>query len=133
MTPPKNVIIVETDIATNWLSSEGWFCSISKNVPLTVEKLQNHYLKVGEMTGGKPVCFLVWPNFSHSATLECRRFLQSIMPVYSTSIAMITDNPMMKIGINLFIKISPVSVPLRIFTDQAKAISWLQEFENNTI
>jgi hypothetical protein len=85
---------------------------------------------VGKMADGKPTYVMVWPNFSASVNIECRKYLQEAIPSHSLAIAMITDNIMMKIGINLFNKISPTSIPIKVFTTEEKAIEWLKEFDD---
>ena len=122
---------VETEIAINWINEKGWFCSKSKDVILNVENIVQHYNVVGEMTDNRPVCFLVWPNFSSSASMEVRQKLDKIMPQYTKCIAMITENVMMKIGVSLFYKIAKNPVPIKVFSNEEKAIEWLIEMDEN--
>ena len=121
----------ETEIAINWINEKGWLCSKSKDVPLTVENISNHYQEIGLRAGKLPLCFIVWPNFSQPAPPEVRRYLSDNFPKFTTAAAVVTTNAMMRIGINLFSSITRTKVPMRVFATEVAAIEWLMKIESS--
>ena len=126
---PENQTLIETAIATNWINEDGWLCSVSKPCELSLENLVNHYDTLAKNLPNLPVKFLVVPNFTQAVSPESRRYLSDIMPKFAQASAYITSSDMMKIGLNLFFKITHTDVPMRVFTDEEKAIEWLKDFK----
>lgn len=48
---------------------------------------------------------------------------------YITAGAFLIDNEIMKLAGNIFIKIDKPLVPVKLFTDEAKALLWLQTYK----
>ncbi len=127
MEKPTDIKTFETSIATNWLDDNGWFCSISKNAPHTLEALKNHFEMVAEVLENRPTNFLVFPDFAQSIDSKSRRYLDEVIPKYTKKCAYVCYSDMMRIGINIFFRISKSVVPMKVFPTEEKAIAWLKE------
>lgn len=118
---------IETPVATIWLDENGWLVSVSKNVPHTVENLKAHFSITEELLDGRKTHFLTFPNLAQSINAEARRYLDEVMPKQMIAIAYITTNAMMRIGLNIFFRLSNNVVPMRTFSDTNQAFEWLDK------
>lgn len=63
-----------------------------------------------------------------STTREARRYMATIGATLVTAAALITGSAINRTIGNIFLKIDRPSVPLKLFTDEQKAMEWLGQF-----
>lgn len=63
-----------------------------------------------------------------STTREARTYLASVGATLVTAAALITGSPVNRTIGNIFLKIDKPPVPLKLFTDEQKAMEWVRGF-----
>ena len=125
---PQDRALLDTELAISWQNDLGWFCSVSKVTPLSLDKLIHHFEQVKVFNGGKKVCFLVKPIFFNSADANCRRYINTALEDQAKALAFLSSTAMERMGLNIFLKINPLNFPTKIFPNEIEAAKWLQQF-----
>lgn len=125
MITPINAHIVDTPLAQNWVDEFGIIYSISKDAPHSLENMVTHFEKLLELTEGKKLPFLVDPSLARPTTKKERQYLNEHLQTVMTCIAFVTTNAMMRIGINLYFRIRPQFMPMKMFSNEEDARQWL--------
>ena len=126
---PKNVEVIETKIASIWLDERGWLISISKDEDHNLQNMKSHFEVTKLLLGNRKTCFLTHPNLAKSVDAETRRYLNEVMPTQMIANAHVTNNTLMRIGLNIFFQVSKNKVPSKIFSTDEEAIEWLIKME----
>ena len=126
---PKNATLIKTPIALNWLDENGFVCSISNDSIPTIENFRLHFQMISDLCEGEKRPFLVDPSLAKPLTVLQRKFVDEMINKHLASVAFITQNTMMRMGVNLFFKMRSRNIPMRMFADEASAREWLHEIE----
>lgn len=124
---PSDKQIWEGEIATYWFE-DGVLVSLSKSPVRTVERITANVKLVKEITGNKPVPLLIYLANSPVPDKETRKFSTEQMPIIYSAMAMVSKPGLSKFIMNILFSLKPPPIPMKSFTDDAKAKEWLRQF-----
>ncbi len=129
MTPPENAKIMEWPTSTSWFDEEGILCSISKKAPRqTLEETRQSVEEFKKITGNKKVCMLADVTNSTETTKEVRDYAAEELPKMIKAIAMLSKSALGKMLANLFFSVKSQPYPVKMFTDEQEARTWLRKY-----
>jgi hypothetical protein len=130
----KTTVAVPTDreifngaMATYWWDNRI-LVSLSKSTLRTVESIRNNVAFVKSITGGKPVPLLIYLANSPIPDAETRRFSTEQLPLIYSAMAMVSRPGLSKFIMNILFALKTPPIPMKSFTNDTEAKSWLQQF-----
>ena len=126
---PENVDIFHTESSTSWIDENGFLCSIThasddlKKVKSrkNIEELKSH-LK------GQKICSIVLVSHLRTLNKEIRSYLRPELGSVYKAIAIVTTNPWGSMFNNKLFSKPSQDYPMRVFTNEIEAKSWLEEY-----
>jgi hypothetical protein len=125
--PPSNAQIFKGEIADYWFE-EGILISLSKSIKRTVENISGNVALVKQITGNKPVPLLIYLSNSPVPDKETRKFSTKQLPVIYSAMAMVSKPGLSKFIMNILFSLKPPPIPMKSFTDDKEAKTWLKQF-----
>lgn len=129
MTPPKNAVLFECELATLWMREDGILCGIAKDAFRTLEKQKEVNRLMRKISRGKRVCMLADNTLSSSPIdKETADFIAKEMPEIFKAMAVMSSSMIGKFITNSFINEKHEPVPIKQFNDEKLAVEWLKNF-----
>ena len=128
MTSPKNIELINGEIADYYYSPEGILYSYSKSPKRTVKNISENVALVKQITGGKKVPLLIYLSNSPVPDKETRRFSTEQLPNVYTAMAMVSKGGLAQFIMNILFKFKPPPIPMKSFSDDKEAKEWLKQF-----
>lgn len=101
------------------------------NIDVKVEHVQSMVNRVLELTNGKKALILMYLGAFSTFSQEARAFSANPQKEIATSaIAYIVDNLGHRIVLNFFIRINKPIKPIKMFSDEDNAVTWLLNQSN---
>ena len=126
MEKPKQLI--QGEIADYFLDSSGILISYSKNVERTVDSIARNVELVKKITNNKPVPLLIYLVSSPIPDKETQRFSTEKLPEIYSAMAMVSKPGLSAFIMKLLFRFQKPPIPMKSFTDDAKALKWLENF-----
>jgi hypothetical protein len=93
------------------------------------EQMRNDMKKFREIVGNEKICMVVEVNpKSQPARKEDRDAIAAEIASFTKAMAMITPSPVTRMIVNLFFGFKPPSYPIKIFSNEKDATSWIKQF-----
>jgi len=127
MKPPTDREIFDGEIATYWMD-DGILVSLSKNPKRTVANITANITLVKRITGNKKAPLLIYLSNSPVPDKEAREFSAQQLPNVYTAMAMVSKAGLAKLIMNMLFKLKTPPIPMKNFTDDEEAKSWLKQF-----
>jgi hypothetical protein len=122
--------VIRTPINEKYIDDEGFLrMKVIDGVQITVDNLKEDMSVNKELTGGKKICVLydARPNFL--ITVQAREFLQTeAFNADRLATAVITNKLGVRIMVNFMTRVKKTVTPLRVFSNEEKALKWLRSF-----
>ena len=115
-----------TDTADFWLDANGIIRRvIHVGADETLDEAKKGLKIMLDISGGMKRPLLIDLRGMKSITREARQFLSSESSKHFTAVATIVDSPITKMIGNFAMRINPLGITVRIFSDESKALEWL--------
>jgi hypothetical protein len=128
ITPPKNIQLIEGEIADYWYAPEGILYSYSKNPKRTIQNITANIALVKSITNNKRVPLLIYLSESPVPDKATRNFSTEQLPQVYSALAMVSKPGLAKFIMNILFQLKPPPIPMKSFTDDLKAKEWLLQF-----
>jgi hypothetical protein len=128
MQAPPNAEVYETPLLNCWFGEDGILYSVSKVAERTIENydiLFELYKKLSK-DGTKKICTLGNITSTQPMSKEVREYIALQFPKYIKAMALISYSPMGATIGKLFKDLQLSPYPIRMFEDEASAITWLR-------
>jgi hypothetical protein len=121
---------IEIRAFSTWLDDNGICYTVVKpNAVITIEDALQNTASVKEISEGKIYPLLVNIKEINSISKEARdHFTMQNRTPGVKSIGLLVKSPVSRIIGNFFLGLNKSTVPVKLFTDEAKAVNWLQQF-----
>ena len=119
---------IETPYITFWVKGNVLYCKYAKDLDVTLEVAKFCVESRIFFTKGKSFTLLVDMRGIRSITKEARTYLATIGSTLVKAGALITGSPWNKTIGNIFLAIDKPQVPTKLFTEESKALEWLDQF-----
>lgn len=126
--PPDNVQLIKGEIADYWFAPDGILYAYSRNPIRTVINITENIALVKSITNGKIIPLLIYLSKSPIPDKATRKFAAEQLPNVYSAMAMVSKPGLSKFIMNILFSIKPPSIPMKSFTDDAKAKEWLIQF-----
>jgi hypothetical protein len=123
-TPPADAEVHETSTLILWVDAEGILRVVCK--PGTVHGAHEAEENNAVMAGGRRGPVLADIRRLSSVHKEAREMYRSQSST-TTAVALVVGSPLSRIIGNIFMGLSRLDYPVRLFTDEGDAIRWLRE------
>jgi len=115
-----------TDTADFWLDANGIIRRvIHVGADENLDEAKKGLKFMLDISGGMKRPLLVDLRGMKSITREARQFLSGESSKHFTAVATIVDSPITKMIGNFAMRINPLGITVRIFSDESKALEWL--------
>jgi hypothetical protein len=123
---------IEIRAFSTWLGDNGICYTVVKpNAVITIQDAIQNTASVKEVSEGKVYPLLVNIKEINSISKEARdHFTMQNRAPGVNSIGLLVKSPVSRIIGNFFLGLNKSTVPVKLFTDEAKAVSWLKKFSN---
>jgi len=128
ITLPKNIQLIEGEIADYWYAPEGILYSYSKNPKRTIQNITANIALVKSITNNKRVPLLIYLSESPVPDKATRNFSTEQLPQVYSALAMVSKPGLAKFIMNILFQLKPPPIPMKSFTDDLKAKEWLLQF-----
>ena len=129
MKAPENAKVYDWETSTFWFDESGIFCSISKKAPpQSLNEVKKSMEELYKIIGNKKVCMLLDVTNSSESTKETRDYAAIEFPKFVKAIAMLSQSALGKMMANLFFSIKAQPYPVKMFTDETEAKTWLKQY-----
>ena len=121
----------DTPISKVTLKEDG-VCEMNITVnEFTMDRLKEHYSILEDKFGDSKFHWIYsFSDFNIRAlTHEARSYNNIMLKKHTLSLAAITPNPMIRIFVNLYIRISSFAFPIKTVADENAAKAWLSQYE----
>ena len=118
--------LMKGEIADYYMSEEGILFSYSKSIKRTVELIDRNVAMVKEITGNKPVPLLIHLVNSPIPDKETQRFSKEKLPEIYSAMAMVSKPGLSSFIMKILFQFQRPPIPMKSFTDEQKALSWLK-------
>ena len=118
----------ESSYISMWMS-DGILCArYAANLHVSIEVAKT--VVEARIFYSKGQSYPLWVDMKgiKSMTREARAYLASVGATLVTAAALITGSSVNRTLGNIFLKIDKPPVPLRLFTDEKKAMEWVRQF-----
>src|SRR5687767_3978263 len=112
MKQPENTEIFESPLITFWFDEDGILYSNSKPVPATLEAMKESVAIVKKVLNGRKVCTIADNTNSKPPDKVVRDYLATEVSHLSKAIASVSDSPVGKIVVNLYLTLRPPPFPM---------------------
>ena len=118
---------LSTETADFWLDTDGIIRRvIHVGADETLDEAKKGFKIMLDISGGMKRPLLVDMRGMKSITREARQFLSSETSKHFTAVATIVDSPITKMIGNFAMRINPLGISVKIFSDERKAVAWLK-------
>ena len=117
--------IYECQMATLWLSDDGILNFVSKPEERSYENAVELISVLRMMSKGNKMCVLVDTTHSKPMNREVRDYLVKHTSLYYKAVAVTSKSSLGAFVANIFLRLNPPAYPIRIFSDESSAKSWL--------
>lgn len=108
---------------------DGYLEGIYKAVYVdNIKELEELYQSLSNLTNNQKVPCLIDARLNKGMSKDCRNYVASRNGDVFNAVAVIIGSPLSKITGNLFLKFSKLRNPMKLFTDQKKALGWLKNY-----
>jgi hypothetical protein len=123
---------IEIRAFSTWLDDNGICYTVVKpNAVISIEDAIQNTASVKEVSEGKVYPLLVNIKEINSISKEARdHFTMQNREPGVNSIGLLMKSPVSRIIGNFFLGLNKSTVPVKLFTDEEKAITWLKQFCN---
>ncbi len=128
MNPPTNKQIIVGEIADYYLDDDGNLVSLSKPVKRTVENIIANRTLVKSITNNQKVSLLIFLCNSPIPDKATRQFSTEVLPEIYSAMAMVSKPGLAKFIMNILFALKPPPIPMKSFTDEDEARTWLKQF-----
>jgi hypothetical protein len=121
---------IEIRAFTTWLGDDNICYTVVKpNAVISIQDAMQNSASVKEVSEGKVYPLLVDIREINSISKEARdHFTMQGRTPGVTSIGLLVKSPVSRIIGNFFLGLNKSKVPVKLFTDEAKAVSWLRQY-----
>jgi hypothetical protein len=124
---PNDRPTYENEMAVYWFE-DGILVSLSKSVLRTVGLIRSNVEFVKGITNNKPVPLLIYLANSPIPDKETRQYSVQKLPEIYKAMAMVSKPGLSKFIMNILFAVKPPPIPMKSFSDPAKAKVWLKQF-----
>ena len=125
---PPGVKTYEFPTSTIWFDENGILYSISKKAPKqTLQQAQQSIDALRKLLPGEKVCMLVDVTNTGETSREVRDYAADELPKMVKAVALLSDSALGKMLANLFFNVKQQPYPVKMFTDEKKARTWLKK------
>jgi hypothetical protein len=128
MNIPGDREIFKGEIADYWFEDDGILVSLSKPVERTVANITTNVALIKKITGNRPAPLLIYLTNSPIPSKETQKFSTEQLPFIYTAMAMVAKPGLTKFIMNLLFAFKKPPIPMKSFTDDGQARTWLQQF-----
>lgn len=129
MTTSKAIRIIETSSAKNWLREDGIIQSIDYSEHSTPEQAWENLSAMEELSSGRKKPVLVDITRVRSIDIKARKLYASEKAAKVLSaVALLINSPLNRVIANFFLGINKPPYPIKIFTSEKDATTWLTSF-----
>jgi hypothetical protein len=125
---PVKKPLIKGGIADYYYDEKGILYSYSKSELRTVKNISENIALVKQITGGKVVPLLIYLSDSPVPSKETRNFSREQLPSVYKAMAMVSQGGLPHLLMGILFKFKPPPIPIKTFTDDKKALIWLQQF-----
>ena len=126
---PTNIQTYDTPLSTIWIDGQGILCSVAKkDVPLTIDRLQNVYTVIHGLTNGKKICTLTIMTNVSTADRETRAYASKENAIFTKAMALVAESKVSSFIANLFIGFQKSAYPIKVFSEATEAKKWLSQY-----
>ncbi|MFL5762531.1 MAG: hypothetical protein ACJ77K_01235 [Bacteroidia bacterium] len=124
--------VIEIRAFSTWLDDNGICYTVVKpNAVISIEDAVQNTASVKEVSEGKIYPLLVNLKEINSISKEARdHFTMQNRKPGVNSIGLLIKSPVSRIIGNFFLGLNKSTVPVKLFTDETKAVSWLKQYSN---
>lgn len=130
MVPPKSAVVTETKTSTYWFDEEGILYVIGKNENSPFEERKKQTEEFIRMLNGKKICAIMDITQSPPSTREIREYNLKMLPQIFKCAAFVTSSVLGRMLVNLYLGISPLPFPAKIFATEQEAHAWIRQCKN---
>lgn len=118
---------ITTPINEKYIDAQGILrITVLEGAEITLEKLKQDHQQGLELTGGQKCLALVDTRNSFSITPEARAYMkEDIVDPTRIATAVVSNNTVSRLIVNLFMKLNPPATPFKMFGDEKEATEWL--------
>jgi hypothetical protein len=126
----ENTKVIELRAYTTWMGNDG--IARTKVKPLsevTIKDAMENSVAVNSLSNGNDFPLLIDTRDIRSITKEARDyFSMNNRESHVIAFGILIDSPLSKIIGNFFMGLNKPRVPVRLFTSEKEAVTWLQSF-----
>ena len=126
--PGGEIRIYEGPFSRFWLDEYGILHAQSQNIPRTLQGQKDTTALIGQITGNKKVCMLADTTLASPMDKEVRLYVAREMPSIFNAVAVISSSVLGRFFGNLFVGLKNNLVPMKLFTNEEEAITWLKQY-----
>jgi hypothetical protein len=127
MTIPTDRPVYEGEIATYWFD-DGILVSLSKSPRRTVANITANVALVKQITNNTRVPLLIYLSNSPVPDKETRKFSTTQLPVIYSAMAMVSKPGLSQFIMKILFQLKPPPIPMKTFTDDQEAVTWLKQY-----
>lgn len=124
----KHTPLIEGEIADYYFDETGILYSYSKSILRTVENIGRNVSLVKQITNNKPVPLLIFLSDSPVPDKATRQFSTEQLPHIYKAMAMVSKPGLSQLIMRILFKFQSPPIPMKSFTDEQKALEWLEQF-----
>ncbi|AFK02071.1 hypothetical protein Emtol_0920 [Emticicia oligotrophica DSM 17448] len=124
----KRTPLIEGEIADYYFDETGILYSYSKSILRTVENIGRNVSLVKQITNNKPVPLLIFLSDSPVPDKATRQFSTEQLPHIYKAMAMVSKPGLSQLIMRILFKFQSPPIPMKSFTDEQKALEWLEQF-----
>lgn len=103
---------------------------ILENATITFEQAKLQEQTIHRLIGDSRVPVLIDAREPYSWEKEAQQYIADHAASYRIATAVITNNPVSRLITNTYVSIFKPSYPVKLFTEESKAIEWLKGFKD---
>ncbi|MFT7345373.1 MAG: hypothetical protein ACI9XP_001968 [Lentimonas sp.] len=129
LTPPVGVNVREREQDFIWMTDDNILCSVPiDNVKvLTIEESNVQLKEFQDEFGTEKIRMVSVINPNAKSTKEIRDWAADILPEIIDKIGIISDSPLGRMAIKLFIGLRPPTYGIKVFKTAEDAFAWIRE------
>jgi hypothetical protein len=120
--------LIKGEIADYKYDHDGILYSYSKDPKRTVKMIADNIALVKQITGGKKPPLLIYLCDSPIPDKETRLYSAEQLPNVYSAMAMVSKPGLSKLIMNILFRLRKPPIPMKSFTDDEKARTWLRKF-----
>lgn len=127
LAPPNSKNVTETRTSTYWFDEDILYI-IGKKEQVPCQERQRQMQEFLVMLNGKKVCAIMDISQSPPTDHEMREYNLKILPRLFKCVAFITASLLDRVLVNLYLGVSPLPLPSKIFSTEEEARNWVKHF-----